>query len=352
MNKKTNKITKKELEKIIKEKADLFLKDMNSKISSEEFKIIIEKCITANAINFSNTALEKEIKEKIKNWYEKKFKPFIFEIDLKTYSKAVIEALKIQFLIAGTDFSSSRQRDLGQKWADTIRGYLGEFGVKKWIERNYPYIKIYLGHEQGLLEEYLPQDIHKIEKNRKKRNPRIKVSIKSTKFNGIWMDIPGNQFNHSDVFILTKLFVSNDHLFSFFKEISVFKDKILKCGIEENCIDEKEAENIFNQIPSFKPIIGYIPGFIIQKDYMDKNPSYKYEYIPKKTKAYIYNYEGEYDEKILEKITKEIKSRHQNINKITFEGIGNFGKQHKYIFGMKSLKYTKDDWKNNIIDKL
>ena len=344
------KITKKILEKIIKEKADLFSEDICNKISPEEFQTMIHKCIIANVISFDNTKTEEEIKQNIEKWYQNKFKPFIFEIDINTYSKAVIEALKIQFLITGTDFGSSRQRDLGQKWADTIRGYLGEFGIKQWIEKNYPEIKIFLGHEQGSLEEYLPQDIHEIEIKGRKRAPKLKISIKSTKFNGIWMDIPGNQFNHSNIFILTKLFVSNDHLFSFFKEISVFKDKILKCGIEKDCINKKEAENIFNQIPSFKPIIGYIPGFIIQNDYIDEIPSY--EYIPKKTNAYIYNYKGEYNEEILKKIKEEIQNQHQNIKTITFEGIRNFGNKHKYIFGMKSLKYTKDDWKNHIIEKL
>ncbi len=339
----TKKLTKKELKQIIKDKAKEFSEETNNKITENEFKSLISKCVLAGSA-FPD---EKGIEE----WFHKRFKPFIFELDLKTYSKVVIEALKIQFLIAGTDFGSSRQRDFGQKWADTIRGYLGEFGVKQWIEKNFPDIKIFLGHEQGSLEEYLPRDIHQVKIKEQIKEPEQKISIKSTKFNGIWMDIPGDQFNKSDIFILTKLIISNDHLFSFFKEISVFRDKILKCGIQENCIDEEEADNIFNQIPSFKPVIGYIPGFIVKNEHKSKEPFYEYRFG--RTNATIYNYCGEYSEDILEEIKKEIEEK-QNKNKIkvSFEGIRSFSKQHKYIFGMKSLKYTKDDWENHIINKL
>lgn len=347
------KITKKAINKIIEKKANTFSEDLNEKVTAEEFKMVISKCISARSIDIDNIYYSEGIESEIENWYKYRFKPYIFEIDLNTYIKAAISALKIQFLIAGTDFGSSRQRDLGQKWADTIRGYLGEFGVKQWIE-NHSNIKIFLGHDKGTLAEYLPQDIHEIEINSTKRKPNIKISIKSTKSNGIWMDIPGAQFNHSDIFILTKLFVSNDHLFSFFKEISVFKDKILKCGINENCIDKDEADKIFQEIPSFKPIIGYIPGFVNQKDYIDKIPAFKfkYEFVPKKTKAFIYNYEGEYDEEIIANIKQEINKLYPNIKTVEFEGIKNFGKQHKYIFGMKSLRYSKSDWEKYIINKL
>jgi deoxyribodipyrimidine photolyase len=77
------------------------------------------------AYSFLSKALEAgEISslQNIDDWYEDRFKPNLFVIGENEYTKATIEALKIQFSIAGTDFGSSRQRDLGQKWSDTIRG--------------------------------------------------------------------------------------------------------------------------------------------------------------------------------------------------------------------------------------
>ena len=176
--------------------------------------------------------------------------------------------------MAGADFGSSRQRDLGQKWADTIRGYLGEFGTKQVFKRFN--IIIDLGHEEGTLDDYLPQDIHevKLPSDTKLREPKLKVSIKTTKANGIWLDIPGDQFNHSDIYILTKIGAGTNHLFSFFKELSIFKDTILKEGIKSGCIKKDEANEINDKIPSFQKIYGYIPGFI---EYHKKYDKFKYE---------------------------------------------------------------------------
>jgi len=146
----------------------------------------VEKAFQATM--FSTTS-ENDIGE----WYENNFKPNLFLLDEQEYTEATIQSLRIQFLIAGTDFGSSRQRDMGQKWSDTIRGYLGELGVRQVLKRKFN-LDISLGHEPGELDDFLPTDIHKVKKlgDTEFRDPKINVSIKTTKSNGIWLDFSSN----------------------------------------------------------------------------------------------------------------------------------------------------------------
>jgi len=216
-----------------------------------------------------------EVAEKCyESWLYERFLPNIVKIDLSDYTRMCVDALKILGNTAATDYGSSRQRDLGQLWADMTRGYLGEIAVKNFLKAKWE-IDITLGHESGTLEEYLPSDIEKVKDSSGKFRPaKLKVSIKATKWNGIWLDIPGDQFNHSDIHLMTKVHTGRDHLFAFFKVISVFKDKVLKKGIEEGAIDESQAGDIFTKLPDFKPIVAYVAGFV-EKENLLSNPRYE-----------------------------------------------------------------------------
>src|SRR3989339_1566816 len=81
---------------------------------------------------------------------------------------------------------------------------------------------------------------------------------------GIWMDIPGNHFEHSDVHVLIKIGAKRDHLFAFFKNLSVFKDKVLKRGEEVGLLSREESANLFDSLPSFEPIPAYVCGFAMK----------------------------------------------------------------------------------------
>ncbi len=132
-----------------------------------------------------------------------------------------------------------------------------------------------LGHEKGEIAGYLPMDIHKVKfPGADFREPKLKVSVKATKWNGIWLDIPGDQFNHSDIHILVKVGVGRDHLFAFFKEISVFKDKILKVGKEIGSLSEEESNRLFDTLPSFRKIPAYVCGFV-ETDMEDNDLPYQ-----------------------------------------------------------------------------
>jgi len=337
---------KKAEEKLIEKKASEYSTEFNNEITKEEFKTLIAKCAECKSA-------EAITEIAIDSWYNQRFKPNVFKISEDVYLKAMIEALKIQFLIAGTDFGSSRQRDLGQKWSDTIRGYLGEFGVQLWFKERWN-IDIDLGHEEGSLEEYLPLDIHgvKFEGDIDFREPNLKVSIKSTKSNGIWLDIPGDQFHHSDIFILTKLIITTDHLFSFFKAISVFEDKILKLGLDKGLLTGEASRQIYDNIPSFKPVYGYIAGFV---EYSEDYENYSYEYSLGRTNAKIYSYSGVYEgDETLNNIKSKINlvETEKTVKKCEFLGIGKFNSSKRYVFGMRNLRYSERDWRDFVIDKI
>lgn len=271
------------------------------------------------------------------SWLNERFLPNIVKIDLSDYTRMCVDALKILGNTAATDYGSSRQRDLGQLWADMTRGYLGEIAVKNFLKAKWD-IDITLGHEIGELVEYLPTDIEKIKDSSGKfRQANLKVSIKATKWNGIWLDIPGDQFNHSDIHLMTKVHTGRDHLFAFFKVISVFKDKVLKKGIEEGAIDETQAGDIFTKLPDFKPIVAYIAGFAEKGNLLD-NPRYELKVGPKHATINAWN--GEINANDLEIIKKE-----KNIQgQIKFSGIGRFSHDSGYLFNTGNLRWCESDW--------
>ena len=303
------------------------------------------------AIQFISKALDTRIiidstYDNLNYWYINNFKSRVFTIDEDDYTEATIQSLKIQHQIAGTDFGTSRQRDFGQKWSDTIRGYLGEIGVKKFLKKSFN-LDINLGHELGELEKYLKTDIHEVKFNKDKtfRKSKIKVSIKSIKSNGIWFDIPGAQFNHSDIYILSSLGISVDHLFSYFKNLKIFEEVILKKGIQKKIISENHADEILNLIPNFKKIYGYIPGFI--KKEVTNVEGFIYEGKKGRTNYKIHHWSGLYKQEFLKSIARD-----ESVKKVDFLGIGQFSSSNKHVFGLKSLSFKDIEWRQDLIDQV
>jgi hypothetical protein len=303
-------------------------------ISDKDCETIISKAIAGGEIN-DNISVEE--------WLSKRFIPNCVVINKYNYTRMCIDALKILSKTAPTDFGSSRQRDLGQLWADMTRGYLGEQAVVQFLEDKYK-IKTTLGHERGELQNYLPTDIHTVIRNGIEKKPCIYVGIKSAKLNCIWHDIPGDQFSHSDVHILVKVGVGRDHLFSFFKEISVFKDKILKQGEAVGSLTKSESSMLFPSLPSFNPIIAYVCGFAI-KDQSYRSLSYKGKKGRKHFTIKEWNgpiKSGDIDKiKQLEGISGEVK----------FESIRRFSHDNGYLFNTGSLLWTRNDWET-IVNRL
>jgi len=181
-------------------------------------------------------------------------------------------------------------------------------------------------------------DIHKVTfPGEEMRAPKLKIGIKATKFNGIWFDIPGDQFDHSDIHVLVKVGTGRDHLFAFFKEISVFKDKILKYGQNSGCLSKDEADDIFSQLPGFSSIPAYICGFV-KKDYDYKKLSYT---GCKGQKHYtIKTWNGP----ICKDDLKTIKEKENVTGNVKFENIGKFSHTSGYLFNTGSLLWQDDEW--------
>ena len=298
-------------------------------IKFSDCKIILEKSlITGEIIS----------EEDIDRWLTERFLPNLVFIEPLDYAQMCFNSLKIIKTTASTDYGSSRQRDFGQMWTDLTRGYLGEIAFAKFAKKNYN-TTINLDHDKGSLKDYLPSDISSITADSIKRKANLNVSIKTTKFNGIWLDIPGDQFSHSDIYILVKIAIDRDHLFSFFKKISVFKDKVLKYGLDMGILTETETEEIYNEIPTFSNIPAYITGYLKAADYLEQNPIYK-----GRTGRKHYSVDS-WAEKISDEKFQSILNSHNLSGTLKFNGIGKFSHSNGYVFSPDHFAYSAEDWK-------
>jgi hypothetical protein len=280
-------------------------------------------------------------------WLNDRFLPNVVPIDEDGYARMCIDALKTITTTVATDFGGSRQRDLSQLWADKTRGYLGELAFVNWLRDKWG-IEAELGHEQGSLEEYLPMDIHRVKKKGEvaSRAPNLKIGVKATKWNGVWLDIWGSQFYHSDIHVLVKVGTGREHLVGYLKKISVFKDKILSEGKRIKAIDQDEADQIFKSLPSYEPISAYICGFVAKRQ---SYTSLSYAGQKKRKHYTISSWNGPIERSDLESIrTKEGLTKDAQIK---FEGIGKFAHDKGYVFNAGNLHWRNHEWKP-ILDEL
>lgn len=321
------------------------LKEKFSKILADDLGIdYYDKFIPNYLDKITNGGEIEDLKNEFHSWREKRLLPNLVELTKDDYLLASISALKTYGNIAGTDYGSSRQRDKMQMWSDMTRGYLGEIAVQKKIENDFN-ISTKLEHDKGDIKDFLASDLPKIKKRGEDfRDNKIKVSIKTTKWNGIWLDCPGNQYSHSDVFVLVKVNTGTEHLMSFLKESNFFKDNLLVEGIKKNVITEKQKDEILNKISDFKDIglFAYIAGFHIRSD--DTTMKYKGKKGRKNFK--IISAKGYLDDNFENKVRKE-----NNLpldSKIEFVQIGEFTSTNKFIINVGNLSYKQEDWKDLI----
>jgi len=200
------------------------------------------------------------------NWVENRFKYQLVWLDKDDYTKALVRALWLAPVFAGTDFGSSRQRDMGQVWTDTARGFMGEIAVSKFLLGKFN-AETKLDTRRGELTEFLPTDITQMRFAGKEwKAPNLSISMKTTKFNGRWLDVPGAQFEHSDVFVLVKIGILRQHFLAFLKAISFLRDKLFVTAKNLGELDDKNAKLLWDEIPEFEPIPAYIAGFLRKSD--------------------------------------------------------------------------------------
>ena len=222
-------------------------------------KRVLEEIYTTMIRGAVNSGETEESEWRILGWFDTRFKPNSVILDRADYSKALIRSLWIAPNLASLDFAGGRLRDFAQLWTDTARGFLGEIALQKFLKNNFG-LDIYLDTRRGEVEEFMPSDILVIEQGSEKpRKSKIRVSIKTTKLNGRWLEIPESQFNQSDVFVSVKLGISRYHFTSYLKETV---KQLLEEGLKMNELNEEQVQTLTDEIPNWNSIPAYIPGFI------------------------------------------------------------------------------------------
>jgi len=286
-------------------------------------------------------------------------------LDENDYLTAAVHALGLAPKLAATDYGRSRQRDLGQLWTDAIRGFLGEIAFVKWLRQRFG-IEAELDFRRGALEEFLPSDIRLVKKpgEREPREPKLRVSIKTTKLGGIWLDVPYAQIHRSDIFVLVRVGITREHFVAFLKKISVLKDKIFEEAVRRGVVAEDELKKIWNEVPDFTPVPAYVAGFVDRREIKDKLASQRVIDVggeverKKKIRLTINRYLGFWNPKeeeqykqIIVKKCADLKSC-TNIEmlanradfEIEFEGIRSFSETLHFIASSGVLKKKEEDW--------
>jgi len=305
-------------------------------LSEHESSVILNTAITGG--ESTNEASE------LHSWIDNRLLPHTVFIDQTGYTEMCLDALKTISTQVLTDFGSSRQRDFGQAWADTIRGYLGEYALVKYLENRYE-LQTRLAHQAGVAEDFFDTDISEVLKEDIWRKPHINIGVKTAKLNGVWFDVPQAQFQKSNIHVQVKIGAGTTHLFSFFKSLSVFRDKILKAGLDSSYLSQEESDQIWNDIPEFKPIPAYIVGFVNRDDYTS---NYKYSGSRARLHYTINKFEGLYSPEVLEEI-KNTEQLPKN-GKVKFSSIEKFSGT-KFVFNSGSLYKSQSEWQT-IIDNV
>jgi hypothetical protein len=197
----------------------------------------------------------------MKRWFDERYMPNSVILDMDDYSKALIRSLWLAPNLAALDFTGGRLRDFAQLWTDTSRGFLGEIAIQKFLKENFG-LNVHLETRRGKAAEFMASDILVMEKGKTEpRKSSIKVSIKTTKFNGRWLEIPESQFRQSDVFAFVKLGISRYHFSAYLKTLKVI-EQLFKKGEELEELNEEQIKTLSGEIPEWMPIPAYIAGFV------------------------------------------------------------------------------------------
>lgn len=249
-------------------------------ITDERVLSEIHKNLVAGAVNSGEASSENELPE----WFDKRFKESFVVLDENDYARALIRALWHAPKLASIDFGGGRLRDFAQQWTDTARGYLGEIAVQKFFAEQFRYNKMYIDTRRGSVEEFMPSDILVREEDGTVRKSKVKVSIKTGKFNARWIEIPESQFEQSDAFVLAKLGISRYHFSSYLKSLKTL-EQLFELGKELKELDADQIEKLSKEIPNWMPIPAYVSGFIERRNLRLPIHSISFRAIRKRTKG-------------------------------------------------------------------
>lgn len=183
-------------------------------------------------------------------------------LDADEYARALIRGLYLAPTYSSVDFRTGGERDLVQVWADSTRGELGEIGFVKFLRDRFG-VEAHVDKTRGPVEKFLSRDITKVRKKGEDwRDAGVKISVKNTKFQGAWLELPGAQIKHSDVYVLTRSGLPNAHMVSFFKHISIIREKLLPLARKLGELTENGEKELLDLIPEFEAPPVYVVGFV------------------------------------------------------------------------------------------
>ena len=293
-----------------------------------------------------------ELEVPLGEWLEKRFKYQFVWLEKEDYLKALVRALWLAPVFAGTDFGGARQRDMAQVWTDTARGFLGEIALSKFLSEKFG-VEAKLETRRGKLTEFLPTDISQIRVSGESwRQPSLRISIKTTKFGGRWLDLPGAQFKHSDVFVLVKIGILRQHFLAFLKAISFLREKLFTLAEKLGELSGEDAERLWNEIPEFSPIPAYIAGFLLKSDVKTPVDMVNVKLRGKKFKRIVITHGvGLFSPENVRRIEQIQKIDPSGILPIEVEPIiASLTKEH-FLAHSGSLKYGEENWRK-LIDKI
>ena len=192
------------------------------------------------------------------------------ELDKEDYALCLDFALAQHFRnYVQSDFGTGRQREFGQKITNWVKGQLGEVAVKKFLKREFG---LNVGLDFEIRKKIVPQDIISINEGKQIRDPKIGISIKSSKPKSSYLVLGKNEVEiegrYSDVHIFCRPNIPDDHL------LRVGKKEIIK-------MVEKEPHYLkyASDIPSFFNISCEIAGWCTTKELkrVKSNPGQKFD---------------------------------------------------------------------------
>lgn len=207
------------------------------------------------------------VKIRVRNYLDKaEFDKYISDrndrmilLDRNDYIQCLEFAIKSYYSYKSTsDFGTTQQRDAGKFIFNFVQGKLGEIAVKKMLKNVFD---VDISLDFSLREAVVGQDITEIAKPRKGGrvlNPlNLRVAIKSTKMKNYWLIVSQKEVEdterNSDIYILTRVDLSLDHLISILKEHEALK-------------------NLNSIIPSYEDVKAEVCGFVRKSELMENKP--------------------------------------------------------------------------------
>lgn len=201
-------------------------------------------------------------------WLNNRFLPQTIWLSSDDYARGITRALPQALIFAGSDFGSSKQRDLGQLWTDTARGLLGEIAVQRFFTEK---LGMHIQQDTSLdqdLDDYISTDIKFVKSPSGEYRPtKINTSIKTGKFNARWLDeYSAPKIAQIDAFIFVRLGTPKEHFVAYLKDISFLKSKLFPKAIELGELTTDASAALWDSIPEFEPIPAYVSGFLMRQD--------------------------------------------------------------------------------------